>query len=42
MNKKGVFGIMHPGIMFLLGFIIGFALIYYLAMQGIVPIKGLG
>jgi hypothetical protein len=43
MNKKAMmlFADMHPGLMFVLGFIIGFALIYFLAMKGIVPIKGL-
>jgi hypothetical protein len=37
MNKKGIFAMMHPGLMFFLGLIIGIALTYYLAMQGIIP-----
>ena len=39
MNKKGIFlfGDMHPGIMFILGLIIGGAVMYFLILKGIVP-----
>lgn len=38
MNKKGMlFADMHPGLMFVLGLIIGLGLVYYLAMQKIIP-----
>ena len=39
MSKKGmVFGMMHPGVMFLIGMAIGLALGYYLAMNKIIPL----
>jgi len=38
-NKKGQFAMMHPGLMFILGLIIGAALIYYLVIKGIIPIN---
>jgi len=37
MNKKGI--VTHPGFVFFLGFVIGLAITYYLAMQGIIPFK---
>ena len=36
-NKKGIFAMMHPGLMFLLGLIIGAILVYYLVSKGIIP-----
>ena len=37
MNKKGfVFGMMHPGIMFVLGLIIGAVAVYFLVKKGMV------
>lgn len=38
MDKKA-FVSMHPGWFFLVGLIIGIILMYYLAMQGIIPFK---
>ena len=41
MNKKGfldMFGMMHPGLMFLIGIIIGAVLIYFLVSKGIIPL----
>ncbi|MEK6949363.1 MAG: hypothetical protein AABX34_04025 [Nanoarchaeota archaeon] len=38
MNKKGfLFAMMHPGMMFLFGVIIGAVLIYFLVAKGILP-----
>lgn len=38
MNKKGfLFAMMHPGLMFLLGVIIGAAIVYYLVSRNILP-----
>ena len=38
MNKKGfLFAMMHPGVMFLLGVIIGAILAYILVSKGILP-----
>jgi hypothetical protein len=37
MNKKAQFAMMHPGLMFLIGLIIGVGLMYYAAMQGWIP-----
>tara|TARA_Y100000294_G_scaffold175576_1_gene195997 strand:+ start:890 stop:1027 length:138 start_codon:yes stop_codon:yes gene_type:complete len=37
MNKKAQFAMMHPGLMFILGLLIGAGVAYYLAMQGIIP-----
>jgi len=38
-NKKGfLFAMMHPGLMFLFGIIIGALLVYYLVSKGIIPI----
>jgi len=40
-NKKGfLFAMMHPGVMFLLGLLVGAFLVYYLLDKGIIP-KGL-
>jgi len=37
-NKKGfLFAMMHPGLMFLIGLIIGLALVYYLVAKNILP-----
>ena len=36
MNKKG-FVSMHPGLFFILGLIIGAAVMYYLIAKGMVP-----
>lgn len=37
-NKKGfLFAMMHPGMMFLIGLIIGLILMYYLVSKGIIP-----
>jgi len=37
-NKKGfLFAMMHPGMMFLIGLIIGAVLIYILVSKGIIP-----
>ncbi len=38
MNKKA-FVSMHAGIFFIVGLIIGLAIAYFLAMQGIIPLK---
>ena len=35
MNKKGF--ITHPGVVFILGLIIGAAAVYYLATKGMLP-----
>jgi len=40
-NKKGIFGMMHPGLMFFIGLILGIALGYFLSMYGLFPVKGL-
>jgi len=38
MNKKGfLFAMMHPGMMFLIGLIIGLILMYILVSKNIVP-----
>ena len=40
MNKKGIlslFADMHPGLMFLIGLIIGAVVVYFLVKRGIVP-----
>ncbi len=38
MNKKGfIFAMMHPGVMFLLGLIVGAVLVYFLVARGIIP-----
>ena len=38
MTKKGQFAMLHPGLMFIVGLIIGAALVYYLIMKGIIPV----
>tara|TARA_Y100000310_G_scaffold345214_1_gene462757 strand:+ start:1513 stop:1647 length:135 start_codon:yes stop_codon:yes gene_type:complete len=40
MNKKAQFAMLHPGLMFLIGLIIGAAAVYYLFTQGWLPIGG--
>jgi len=40
MNKKGfldMFGMMHPGLMFLIGLIIGAVIMYVLVSKGLIP-----
>jgi len=37
MNKKAQFAMMHPGLMFIVGLLIGAGLMYYGAMQGLIP-----
>ena len=37
MNKKAQFAMMHPGMLFILGLIIGAAIVYFLAMKGMLP-----
>jgi len=40
MNKKGIlslFADMHPGLMFLIGLIIGAVVVYFLVKRGIIP-----
>ena len=37
-SKKGfLFGDMHPGLMFLIGLIIGAVIVYFLVKKGIIP-----
>jgi len=36
-NKKAQFAMMHPGLMFVIGLIIGAVLMYILVAKGIIP-----
>lgn len=38
MNKKGfLFAMMHPGVMFIVGLIVGAVLVYILIAKGMIP-----
>lgn len=37
MNKKGFFAMMHPGLVFILGLILGAVIAYILVAKNIIP-----
>ncbi|MBS3102668.1 hypothetical protein J4458_04460 [Candidatus Woesearchaeota archaeon] len=39
LNKKSQFAMLHPGLMFVVGLIIGAAVVYYLVTKGIIPVS---